>query len=145
MKGLEASFWIIWVFTLIFLIISFSNQGVFSFILFMILLILTGIAMYYQILNRKKIHWLKIMIKNINFRPLEEEITKIEKKQRESNIKLSRLESTVNGFDNYKIDQEKKYRDVVRRVLELDNESNKKYKLLGETIIKLKKDMKKII
>jgi len=143
MKALEAFFWIMWIFTLIFLIISFSNCGIFNLTLFFILLILTAIAMYRQMLSRKKIHWLKIMIKNINLRSLEEEISKIEKKQKESNIKFSRFESRVNDFDNYKIEQEKKYRDVVRKVLELDNDFNKKYKLLGETIIKLKKDMKK--
>jgi len=107
------------------------------------LFVLTGIAMYSQVLNTKRFQRLKIMIKNIDFKPLEEEIMKIENKQKESSLKLSRLERTLGDFENYKIEQEKKYRDVVRKVLEVDNDLNKKYKLLGENIIKLNKDMKK--
>jgi len=83
------------------------------------------------------------MVKNIDFGPLEEGIIKIEKKHKESDLRVSSLERKLDDFDNYKIEQEKKYRDVVRRVLELDNELNRKYKLLGENIIKLKKDIKK--
>ena len=83
------------------------------------------------------------MIKNIDFKPLEEEVMKIENKQKESSLKLSRLERSMDDFENYKIEQEKKYRDVIRKVLEIDNDLNKKYKLLGESIIKLNKDMKK--
>ena len=83
------------------------------------------------------------MIKNIDFKPLEEEVMKIENKQKESSLKLSRLERSMDDFENYKIEQEKKYRDVVRKVLEVDNDLNKKYKLLGDSIIKLNKDIKK--
>jgi len=143
MRVLEKFFWIMWIVTLGFLIIAFSHYNIFNLILFIILFILTGIAMYSQILNRKRFHWLKIMVKNIDFGPLEEGIIKIEKKHKESDLRVSSLERKLDDFDNYKIEQEKKYRDVVRRVLELDNELNRKYKLLGENIIKLKKDIKK--
>jgi len=143
MKLSEVLFWIVWIITIIFLIITFSSYSVFNFALFIVLFVLTGIAMYSQVLNTKRFQRLKIMIKNIDFKPLEEEIMKIENKQKESSLKLSRLERTLGDFENYKIEQEKKYRDVVRKVLEVDNDLNKKYKLLGESIIKLNKDIKK--
>ena len=82
------------------------------------------------------------MIKNIDFKPLEEEIMKIENKQKESSLKLSRLERTLGDFENYKIEQEKKYRDVVRKVLEMDNKLNTKFKLLGEVLLKMGKEKK---
>ena len=143
MKLSEVLFWIVWIITIIFLIITFSSYSVFNFVLFIILFVLTGIAMYSQVLNTKRFQRLKIMIKNFDFKPLEEEVTKIENKQKESSLKLLRLERSLDDFENYKIEQEKKYRDVVRKVLEIDNDLNKKYKLLGESIIKLNKDIKK--
>ena len=126
-----------------FLIITFSSYSIFGFILFIVLLVLTGIAMYFQVLNTKRFRRLTIMIKNIDFKPLEEEIMKIGNKQKESNFKLLRLERSFDDFENYKIEQEKKYRDVVRKVLEVDNDLDKKYKILGESIIKLNKGIKK--
>ena len=143
MRLSEVLFWIVWIIAMCFLIITFSSYSIFSFVLFIILLVLTGIAMYSQVLNIKRFQRLKIMIKNIDFKPLEEEVMKIENKQKESSLKLSRLERSMDDFENYKIEQEKKYRDVVRKVLEVDNDLNKKYKLLGDSIIKLNKDIKK--
>jgi hypothetical protein len=99
--------------------------------------------MFYQAWNRKNLHRLKIMIKNIDFKPLEEEIKKMEKVQGECNFKVLGLEKQLNDLDNYKSEQEKKYREVVRKVLDVDNELNRKYKLLGEGVIKLSKDIKK--
>jgi hypothetical protein len=143
MRLSEVLFWIVWIIMMSFLIITFSSYSIFNFVLFIILFVLTGIAMYSQVLNAKRFYRLKIMIKNIDFKPLEEEVIKIENKQKESSLKLLRLERSLDDFENYKIEQEEKYRDVVRKVLEVDNDFNRKYKLLGESIIKLNKDIKK--
>jgi len=99
--------------------------------------------MFHQTWNRRHLHRLKVMIKNIDFEPLEEEIKKMEKTQEECNFKVLSLERQLNDFENYKSEQEKKYREVVRKVLDVDNELNRKYKLLGESVIKLSKDVKK--
>lgn len=142
MKDLEMLFWVVWAAAIIFLFTTFSSYNVFNLIPFIVLFALTGIAMYSQVLNTKRFQRLKIMIKNIDFKPLEEEIMRIENKQKEAGIKVSRLERSLDDFENYKIEQEKKYRDVVRKVLEVDNDLNRKYKVLGESIIQLNKDIK---
>jgi len=75
-------------------------------------------------------------MKSIDLKPVEEEIKKIKKGQAECSKKVFRLETEL---DQYKLEQERKYRDVVRKVLDLDNKLNKKFKLLGESIIKISK------
>ena len=47
-----------------------------------------------------------------------------------------------NELENRRIEQERKYRDLVRKVLEIDNKLNTKFKLLGEIILKLSKERK---
>jgi len=83
------------------------------------------------------------MVKNIDFKPLEKELTRIGNVAKEWDSRVSGLEEKLNGFEKYKMEQEQKYRDLVRKFLEVDNKLNKKYKLLGETIIKLSKEGKK--
>jgi len=143
MRVLEAIFWFIWMLVIIFLVLTFPNYKTYELILFVLFFLLVGIGMFHQIWNRRHLHRLKVMIKNINFEPLEEEIKKMEKIQEECNSKVLNLESQLNDFENYKLEQEKKYREVVRKVLDVDNELNRKYKILGESIIKLSKDTKK--
>jgi hypothetical protein len=78
----------------------------------------------------------KSIVKTIDLKPVEEKIEKIKDLQVESSKKISRLETDL---EQYKIEQERKYRDVVRKVLDLDNKLKKKFKLLGESIIKISK------
>ena len=66
-------------------------------------------------------------------------VKKMEKSQKKYTSNLSKLE---NELQEMKHDQEKKYRDVVRKVLEVDNKLNTKYKLLGEAILKVSKEKK---
>lgn len=143
MRVLEAIFWVIWVGVIIFLTLAFPNYKIHELILFILFFLLVGIAMYFQTWNRRRLHRLKIMIKNIDFKPLEEEIKKMEERQKECNLKLFGLERKLDDFENYKVEQEKKYREVVRKVLDVDNKLTRKYKLLGESVIKLSKDIKK--
>lgn len=143
MRVLEAIFWVIWTGVIIFLTLAFPNYKIHEVILFVLFFFLVGIAMYFQTWNRRRLRGLKIMIKNIDFGPLEEEIKKMEERQKECNFKVFGLERKLDDFENYKAGQEKKYREVVRKVLDVDNRLNRKYKLLGETVIKLSKDIKK--
>lgn len=143
MKASEALFWFVWIMSIIFLLVSIPIYGMSVFIPLIILFFLTGMAMYSQTSYRKKFQSLGIMIKNIDFRPLEKELSKIEESQEEWMSKISNLEKKLDGLDSYKLEQEMKYRDLVRKILEVDNKLNRKYKKLGESIIELNKKVKK--
>jgi len=78
------------------------------------------------------------VLESIDMRTLEDGIKKINRQQSEC---FSRIFSLENDLKQYKIEEERKYRDVVRKVLDLDNTLNKKFKLLGETILKLSKEI----
>jgi len=78
------------------------------------------------------------IINEINLSPIEQGIRSIRKDQSEY---LTKISKTENDFEKYKIDQENKYRDVVRKVLDMDNELNKKFRLLGESILKINKEL----
>ncbi|OGI15670.1 hypothetical protein A3K63_04535 [Candidatus Micrarchaeota archaeon RBG_16_49_10] len=104
----------------------------------------------------------------INLSKLEREIVKIRQMENEyfsrkfgAEMNLSALERRLQGalrglegrvegfseeieenrkeFERLTREYEMTYRDMARKVLELDNEMNKKYTLLGEAILKLKK------
>ena len=79
------------------------------------------------------------IVERIDLTPLEEGIKKIEMTQRECYLRLFKLESEL---DERRLEQERKYRDVVRKVLEIDNKLNTKFKLLGEVVLKLSKERK---
>jgi len=96
--------------------------------------------MYSHGSQKKLIKRLEILLKNIDFKPLEEEIKKIRKEQIGFYSKIFSLEEELGG---YKQNREKKYRDVVRKVLEMDNKLNKKFKLVGEAVVKLRDEIKK--
>jgi len=96
--------------------------------------------MYLYGSHKKSFLKIKNAIKSIDLKTIEEEIKKIKKQEEECSKKISRLE---NELDQYKLEQERKYRDVVRKVLDLDNKLNKKFKLLGESIIKISKGRKR--
>ncbi len=100
--------------------------------------------MYSQISSSRRFQKLGIMIKNIDFRPLGRELSKMEKSQEEWVFEISNLEKKLDGLDSYKLEQEKKYRDLVRKILEVDNKLNRKYRKLGEIIIELNKKIKRV-
>ena len=95
--------------------------------------------MYLHESQKKLFLKIKNTVKNIDLKPVEEEIKKMKKRQTEYFMKVSELKTEL---DQYKMEQERKYRDVVRKVLDLDNKLNKKFKLLGESIIKISKKKK---
>ena len=50
------------------------------------------------------------------------------------------IEGNRSEFERLTKEYEMAYRDVARKVLEVDNELNKKFKLLGEAVLKLKEE-----
>ena len=92
--------------------------------------------MHTQKFYKQKMRKIADIINGIDLSPIEQGIKSIKKGQSEYLTKISKIE---NDFEKYKIDQENKYRDVVRKVLDMDNELNKKFRLLGENILKINK------
>jgi len=80
------------------------------------------------------------IVDSIDLKKLEDAINKFNLKQVENYKKILKIEEDM---EKYKLEQEKKYRDVVRKVLDLDNKLTQKFNLMGETIVKLSKDIKK--
>ncbi|MBU5689632.1 MAG: hypothetical protein QXM68_01085 [Candidatus Aenigmatarchaeota archaeon] len=79
-------------------------------------------------------------IDKIDVNKIIQKMDEIRDKQTSANIKGFEVEMKL---EEYKKEQEDKYRDVVKKVLEIDNKLTEKYELLGKTIIKLSKDFKK--
>jgi len=95
--------------------------------------------MYIQNLERI---WAKKLVSEINgvdFSPLKDGIRDIKKQRAEYQLKLFDLELKMKELEK---EREQKYRDVVRKVLEMDNKLNEKFKLLGESIIRISKQKK---
>jgi len=132
-------FCLIWFLTIIFLVINFVYYQTYELISLLILFILTGIIIYLNESHRKSFWGIKKPEKDFDLKPVEEEIKNMGKQQTECYTKVNRLNAEL---EQYKFEQEKKYRDVVRKVLDLDNKLNKKFKLLGESIIKISKKKK---
>jgi len=132
-------FWLIWVLAVILLVITLIRYKPFDLIIFLVLFALTGINMYSQESNKRLFQKLITMVEGINLKPLEDGIKKIERAQRECYLRLFKIETELGG---YRLEQERKYRDVVRKVLDLENKLNRKFKLLGETVIKISKEVK---
>jgi hypothetical protein len=112
----------------------------FQTIIFFALFALIGIVAHSLETNRKLFLQILETTEKIDFKPVETGIKKIERAQAECYLRLSSIETEL---EEYKHEQEKKYRDVVRKVLDLDNKLNRKFKLLGEAVIKLSKETKK--
>ena len=128
----------IWVLAIVFLAITITNYESSTLTLLFVLIILTGINLYHQESNKKRMKRIRNVLESIDMRTLEDGIKKINRQQSEC---FSRIFSLENDLKQYKIEEERKYRDVVRKVLDLDNTLNKKFKLLGETILKLSKEI----
>lgn len=98
--------------------------------------------MHAQKFYKQKMRKIADIINEIDLSPIEQGINSIKKDQSEYLTKISKIE---NNLKKYKIDQENKYRDVVRKVLDMDNELNKKFRLLGESILKINKELEEKI
>jgi len=132
-----SGFWLIWFLAIIFLGVIFVSYKIYELIFFLVLFAFIGINIYVYESRKKTFLKFKKTIKSVNLGSVEEEFKKIGKKQGECFTKISILETDLN---QYKLDEERKYRDVVRKVLDLDNKVNNKFNLLGKSIIKISKE-----
>ncbi|MCS7135076.1 MAG: hypothetical protein N3E38_01695 [Candidatus Aenigmarchaeota archaeon] len=105
------------------------------------------------------VNLLTLLILHINMNKREDVLKKIEKKiesidfdkivKKIDSLRDEQTNYMLKGFEvemelaKYKEEQEEKYREVVKKILELDNKFTEKYELLGKTVIKLSKDGKK--
>jgi len=60
--------------------------------------------------------------------------------ERLANFKKSIVE-IKNELERYRDEDEVRYRDLVKKILDVDNELNRKFRALGEEIIDMKKKM----
>jgi len=130
-------FLLIWFLTLILILLTSVKYEVFDLIIYLVLFVLVGFLAYSLNSNRKSFKKMMGVLEKIDLTPLEEGIKNIEMSQKECYLRLFKLENELN---EYKLEQEMKYRDLVRKVLEIDNKLNTKFKLLGEVVLKLSKE-----
>jgi len=130
-------FWLIWVLTFILLLLTLVKYEIFDVIIYLALFALIGFLAYSLESRKKSLKKISDMIGKIDLTPLEKGVKKIEMSQRECYLRLFRLEGEL---EERRLEQERKYRDVVRKVLEIDNKLNTKFKLLGEVLLKLGKE-----
>ena len=130
-------FWLVWVLTVILVLLTLVKYEVFEIIIYLVLFVLVGFLAYSLNSNKKSFKKIIETLEKIDFTPLEEGIKNIEKSQKECYLRLFKMENEIN---EYKIEQEMKYRDLVRKTLEIDNKLNTKFKLLGEVVLKLDKE-----
>ncbi|MEM0473500.1 MAG: hypothetical protein QXF88_02150 [Candidatus Aenigmatarchaeota archaeon] len=90
--------------------------------------------------NEESIERIEKKIDKIDVNKIIQKINEFRDEQTNANIKAFDVEMKL---EEYKQEQEEKYRDVVKKVLEIDNKLTEKYELLGKTVLKLSKDMKK--
>jgi hypothetical protein len=103
------------------------------------MIILTGINLYNQELNKKRMKRIRHVLESIDMTTLEDGIKKMNKQQSEFYSRIFKLEDELH---QYEADEEKKYRDVVRKVLDVDNKFTRKFNLLSETVIEVSKKHK---
>ena len=116
-------------------------------IFFVLVIVLTGINMHSHQSEKK----IKEDLEKLNLRLLEKEIRDIREEQTDyltRNFKLEleldeqkkRLKGLGEKLEKIPKDQEMKYREVARKVLDLDNMMNERFKLLGEAILKISEE-----
>lgn len=140
MKYFRKVFWSLWILSIVLLIVILRSSKTLDAIIFLVVFVLSGINMYILENYRVSINKIQTMIEGLNIEGIEMGLEKIRKQQSLFLMKNFKLEQEL---DNYKSGQEKKYRDVVKKVLNIDNTYNKKFKLIGETVVKISKDLKK--
>jgi len=130
---------LIWFLAIVFLAITITRYEVSTLTLLFVLVILTSIILYNQELNKKKMKKIRQVLESLNMQTLEDGVKKINRQQSEF---YSRIFSLENELQKYKEGEENKYRDVVRKVLDVDNKFTRKFNLMGETILQLSKKKK---
>ncbi|MBS3052229.1 MAG: hypothetical protein J4428_02575 [Candidatus Aenigmarchaeota archaeon] len=127
--------WGFWVISVTSLIISAKFLELTSFLVLMSILAMIGIQLYY---NERNYSLLKKFYNSPN--SIDEKLQSIEKEIIEK--RLDNFNSEMK-LEDFRREQEKKYREITKRVFELDNKFVEKFDTLGKVVVKLGKDLKK--
>lgn len=139
MKIFVKIFWTVWLLSIILLLMTLNVREAFDAILLLVLFTLTGVNMYVQESHDKTFERISKIVGDVDLKPLERGIEKIRKQQNAILMRNMKLEMNLEKLE---AERERKYRDVVKKVLDMDNKLNEKFKLLGESIIKISKGRK---
>jgi len=144
-------FWIVWILSILFLITMIFFPRMSVMILFGLILVMIGFNMYVYQSERKPFQKILEAIEKLNFDPIEKGIRKMGEEQTDYLTKIFKLEMDIEGqkkeiekiqekIEKLPKDQEMKYREMARKLLDLDNKMNEKFKLLGEAVLRLSKE-----
>ncbi len=122
------------------LILYLALNGSFMLVAISIFNVITLAAIYKELKNVDVLKRIEKKIEGINIDKISGKIDLLRDDQTRAMLKAFEVEMDL---AKYKEEQEERYREVVKKVLELDNKLNEKYELLGKSIIKLSKDIKK--
>ena len=150
-------FWLIWTFTISFLILITFQFKIPILIPLSLLLAMIGMNTYFLTHNESSAQKKLKTIEKIDLKPIEKKIKKSREEQTKYLLKTFELKMNLDKINKKigKIEKEPEktkkelekitkqyemaFRDVSRKVLDLENGINDKYKVLGEAILKLKK------
>jgi len=151
MKNIETFLWIIWLLSIVLLIVMLFVPKIPMIILFTLILVLIGFNIYLYQSEKKSFQKIREGLERLNLEPIEKEIRKIREEQTDYLTRSFKLEMELDEqkkelknlqekLEKLPRDQEMKYREIARKVLDLDNKMNEKFKLLGEAILKISKE-----
>ncbi|MBU5688773.1 MAG: hypothetical protein KQA41_00895 [Candidatus Aenigmarchaeota archaeon] len=132
-------FWIL-IITSFILSLLFAIKELSIFFLVSILNLLAIILLYKEVKRDDTIKKIEKKIDNID---VDKIIKKLDNLRDDQTNYLTKAFEVEMDLAKYKEEQEEKYREIVKKVLELDNKLTEKYELLGKSILKLSKDIKK--
>ncbi|MEM4397880.1 MAG: hypothetical protein QW757_04630 [Candidatus Woesearchaeota archaeon] len=132
-------FWIL-IITSFILSLFFAIKELSIFFLVSILDLLAIILLYKEVKRDDTIKKIEKKIDNID---VDKIIKKLDNLRDDQTNYLTKAFEVEMDLAKYKEEQEEKYREIVKKVLELDNKLTEKYELLGKSILKLSKDIKK--
>lgn len=138
--NIDKIFWSLWVLSLFMLIFISLNQFFLINLLIFLIFILLGLLYFQKNQKLKVLERIENKLDKINLNPINNEIKKLREDNTENLMKYFKFEM---DFDKYKQEEENRYRELVKKILDVDNKLNEKHELLGKAILKLSKDIKK--
>ncbi len=137
--NIDKIFWLLWSLSLILLIVISIRQFAFVNAALFLMLVLQGILYFQKNQNLEVLERIEKKVDKINFNPINVEIKKLREEHTEDLMKYFKFEME---FDKHLQEEENRYRELVKKILEVDNKLNEKHELLGKAILKLSKDIK---
>lgn len=138
--SINKAFWLLWFLSIALLIAVSLKQFSFINIFLFLLFVLLGILYFQRDQKLEVLERIEKKLDKINLSPISIEIKKLKEDHTESLMKGFNLEME---FDKHKQDEENRYRELVKKILEVDNKLNEKYELLGKAVLKLSKNVNK--